>query len=549
MAYNPPERPSNEYDPELFTRLLDGVHKRIDELGTGVKTLGNIAKSGFRTLGSQIASVGSVASAANSATSERNIATPTGLSGTLWMGRVALVSFDIQRFHRMKGVRNYEWHISDGRDAGGTTGTELAPALTVDNWIDGVAGWNQSDTGTLVHDSTGTGNALAVSGTISVNTLYRVVITFSAFTSGSCTASLGGVAFGTTMNTAQTYTAYITPFLTTRLSITPTNTAAFTISAISVAPITGFEPSDADPHIYHTPGHRLVALIPRNHLFVKCRAMGWRGAKSGWSEQYELGTAEAYSKPVPQWGLCEDTAQTRDITVYCCDSTWEPPDNFAHFSIHARWWQTGADVGWTPDTGLWSWDCLKRGISYEAGLNGIRCIVPLLLLYGKWSGVEYTSVTDRHYIKTCFLVHGTYEDIEYGLQIMVVPYVYGTSGSKLLPAADTTYASDPVFSADGSPDPVVLAGPSWELCGQAGNFIRMRVAHGSDEERFSIQYYEWKVYDIDNGLLDTSRSYWPHHTILLTIADATDANYVTCTTFGWNGSESISSQRTITALG
>jgi len=119
-----------------------------------------------------------------------------------------------------------------------SVGDEKAPALTQANW-DTVAGWDLSGS-TLNHSSDGTGTISPLTSLAPiVSDIYKVVITLSACTVGSCTYTLGGTS-GTTLSSATTYTDYIIASTTGDLIFTPSSASArFIISAVSVKRVVG----------------------------------------------------------------------------------------------------------------------------------------------------------------------------------------------------------------------------------------------------------------------------------------------------------------------
>ena len=115
---------------------------------------------------------------------------------------------------------------------------ELAPALTSALW-DTVAGWDLSGS-TLNHNSAGAGAITPVTVIpVIAGQVYKVVITLSACTVGTCSYTLGGTT-GTSLAAATTYTDYLIAATTGDLTFTPSaTTARFTISAVSVKQIYG----------------------------------------------------------------------------------------------------------------------------------------------------------------------------------------------------------------------------------------------------------------------------------------------------------------------
>lgn len=119
-----------------------------------------------------------------------------------------------------------------------TLGTEKAPALTTGNWTLGT-GWAYGTSPNVLNknaDGTGTATPSAATNIVSGVT-YKVVITLSSLTTGLASYTLGG-ATGSLLQSATTYTDYVTAVTTGKLIITPTNTSRFTISSISIIPLT-----------------------------------------------------------------------------------------------------------------------------------------------------------------------------------------------------------------------------------------------------------------------------------------------------------------------
>jgi hypothetical protein len=120
-----------------------------------------------------------------------------------------------------------------------TLGSELSPALT------GATGVNWTFAGTyttplnntIEKAGAGTDTITPVTQSITAGTTYKVVITFSAFTAGSASYTLGGVT-GSALSAATTYTDYITASTTGKLIITPVDAARFVVSAVSVKALT-----------------------------------------------------------------------------------------------------------------------------------------------------------------------------------------------------------------------------------------------------------------------------------------------------------------------
>lgn len=117
-------------------------------------------------------------------------------------------------------------------------GSEQAPALTSGNWTVGT-GWESPIVGPgLIKNADGTGTQTPSAATTIVSgTTYKVVITVSSLSVGSATYTVGGTT-GTTLNAVGTFTDYIPAQSTGKLIINPTNTSRFTISAISIIPLT-----------------------------------------------------------------------------------------------------------------------------------------------------------------------------------------------------------------------------------------------------------------------------------------------------------------------
>lgn len=129
--------------------------------------------------------------------------------------------------------------LSGNLTINGAFGSEQAPALTAGNWTVGT-GWESPIVGPgLIKNADGTGTQTpSAATTIVAGTTYKVVITLSAWSVGSATYSLGSNNVTSTLSAATTYTDYVTALTTGKLIITPTNTSRFTISAISITPIT-----------------------------------------------------------------------------------------------------------------------------------------------------------------------------------------------------------------------------------------------------------------------------------------------------------------------
>lgn len=120
-----------------------------------------------------------------------------------------------------------------------TLGSELSPALTGTTGVN----WTFAGTYTTPLNSTiekagaGTNTITPVTQSIVAGTTYKVVITFSAFTAGSASYTLGGVT-GNSLSAATTYTNYITAATTGKFILTPTDASRFVISSISVTALT-----------------------------------------------------------------------------------------------------------------------------------------------------------------------------------------------------------------------------------------------------------------------------------------------------------------------
>lgn len=124
-------------------------------------------------------------------------------------------------------------------------GTEMAPALQAANWTVG-AGW-AAPAGTLNKNADGVGTAAPTTPlTIVAGVTYKVVITLSALSVGTCAYTLGGVT-GSSLAAATTYTDTIVATTTGNLIFTPTNTSRFTISAVSVKAMTQDGSTDTNP--------------------------------------------------------------------------------------------------------------------------------------------------------------------------------------------------------------------------------------------------------------------------------------------------------------
>jgi len=115
--------------------------------------------------------------------------------------------------------------------------TELIKDLQAATWTVGT-GW-AAPAGTLNKNADGTGTAYPTTElTVHAGSTYKVVITLSACTVGSCSYTLGGTAGTTTLSSAATYTHYITATTTGNLIFTPSaSNSRFTISAVSVKEI------------------------------------------------------------------------------------------------------------------------------------------------------------------------------------------------------------------------------------------------------------------------------------------------------------------------
>jgi hypothetical protein len=112
--------------------------------------------------------------------------------------------------------------------------TELIIDLQTANWTVGT-GW-AAPAGTLNKNADGTGTAIPNPALkILAGSIYKVVITLSACTVGTCSYTLGGTAGTTTLSAAATYTHYITATDYGNLIFTPSAAnSRFTISEVSV---------------------------------------------------------------------------------------------------------------------------------------------------------------------------------------------------------------------------------------------------------------------------------------------------------------------------
>jgi hypothetical protein len=63
--------------------------------------------------------------------------------------------------------------------------------------------------------------------------------------------------------------------------------------------------------------------------------------------------------------------------VYCCEATYDFPNSFSHFSIHARVKDNGLGT-WTPDTTTYR-DMVWPVVHLEKGVSGVTLLVPWFL--------------------------------------------------------------------------------------------------------------------------------------------------------------------------
>lgn len=115
-------------------------------------------------------------------------------------------------------------------------GSELAPAtISTSTWSVGTGYESPITGGVLNKNADGTGNANPSPAITPVaGATYRVVITFTSFSAGTVTYSLGSTAHRAQLSAAGTYTAYIVTKDTANLIITTSNTSRFVITAVSV---------------------------------------------------------------------------------------------------------------------------------------------------------------------------------------------------------------------------------------------------------------------------------------------------------------------------
>jgi hypothetical protein len=142
-----------------------------------------------------------------------------------------------------------------------TFGVELAPSIVAANWTCG-AGWDCSVAGTLNKNAGGTGTAAPTTALkIAIGTTYKVVITTGAVSvADGATYTLGGVA-GSALSSAATFTDYIPATTTANLIITPTpTTTRFTITAISVVPVSGKLPTNYTATVSATQANTAVTF-------------------------------------------------------------------------------------------------------------------------------------------------------------------------------------------------------------------------------------------------------------------------------------------------
>ncbi len=119
-------------------------------------------------------------------------------------------------------------------------GSQLAPAIS------GASGVNYTydstwtmGSGTISHTGTGTTTLTTATPSSVIGTVYQVTVTCSSFTSGTCNMSINGLGGANNVivlsPTNLTATFYQYAFTTSPLlSFTPSNTASFTISSISI---------------------------------------------------------------------------------------------------------------------------------------------------------------------------------------------------------------------------------------------------------------------------------------------------------------------------
>lgn len=125
------------------------------------------------------------------------------------------------------------------QDYSATIGAEQIPALTAGNWTVG-AGWESPIVGPgLIKNADGTGTQVpSAATTIVAGTTYKVVITLSAWSAGQASFSIGATNGKLLLTSATTYTDYVTALTTDKFTITPSQLSRFTISGISVIPLT-----------------------------------------------------------------------------------------------------------------------------------------------------------------------------------------------------------------------------------------------------------------------------------------------------------------------
>ena len=126
-------------------------------------------------------------------------------------------------------------------------GSELAPSITAANWTVGT-GWAAVSGGVLDKNAAGTGTAApTVAITPTVGKMYRVAVTFSAFSvSGINTVTFGGSScntIGAMYGNTGTWVDYVVATTTGNFIFTPSSTARFTISGVSIklVPSVGFD--------------------------------------------------------------------------------------------------------------------------------------------------------------------------------------------------------------------------------------------------------------------------------------------------------------------
>ena len=86
--------------------------------------------------------------------------------------------------------------------------------------------------------------------------------------------------------------------------------------------------------------------------------------------------ADTCPTPVPTWTYTSGGFWVRDINIVCCEDTYDFPNSFSHFSIHAR--VNTASANWTPDTKTYR-DRILGGVLLENGVQGVNCLIPWFL--------------------------------------------------------------------------------------------------------------------------------------------------------------------------